>query len=279
MIGSADQICYRYARRRYSTGFSEYPEYYLGVEATALMSTVPYFLDRHTALLGHQILRRGHVMLSAGRMCPLCVSELGYGKLQWTLAPLSVCDEHGVYLIDRCPCSRALARTRRAYAYCSCGLDLRQAPTSQASHEARALARAVSQRFHFGSHSEIADAFPVLADWPCQATFGDFLDLIIFLGGLADRSRTFRCSLARPLSRMDSVIEQFERAAHVLSLWQGGLASALDIAISKQSAGEPPYEHALKVVQSRMQHRLSPTLQAWLSCVSPRARAVSQPIQ
>ncbi|OYQ13317.1 hypothetical protein B7R77_08670 [Ralstonia solanacearum K60] len=93
----------------------------LGIEPASLAAMLPTVVDGDLHILGHQLLRDRHIVRYASRLCPLCVSERGYGALEWSLAPFAVCAEHGVYLVDRCACSpkRSLDMFRHSYFTCT----------------------------------------------------------------------------------------------------------------------------------------------------------------
>lgn len=84
----------------------------------SLAQIFPTGLDSKTVAIGQQLLKRRHITLTPSRICPHCVAERGYGKLDWNLAPLVVCGEHRTYLIDQCPCTAdsPLQSSRPGYA-------------------------------------------------------------------------------------------------------------------------------------------------------------------
>ncbi|RYB04457.1 TniQ family protein [Lichenibacterium ramalinae] len=96
-----------------------------------------------TTLLGEVIDHRYNPSLAGnfGRVCPLCLEadrRLRSGPVDcrthrrcwWDVAALSVCHEHRVVLLSRCPsCDSRLDRTRVQVATCRCGHDLTTAST------------------------------------------------------------------------------------------------------------------------------------------------------
>src|SRR3546814_893584 len=62
------------------------------------------------------------------RVCPMCLIADPYDRAIWQLKCLSVCSEHRVDLIDRCPCcERKLNWNVKDVCLCQCGYDLRHA--------------------------------------------------------------------------------------------------------------------------------------------------------
>ncbi len=167
----------------------------LGIEPASLAAMLPTAVDGDLHILGHQLLRDRHIVRQASRYCPLCVSERGYGALEWSLAPYAVCAEHGIYLVDRCDCSprRSLNMFRHRYFTCVCGADLRNAAVLPASPAACKLAKELRRRFRQEPDEQLDSVFPILNAWPEDAHFGDFLDLMICLA--ASRANLERLAL------------------------------------------------------------------------------------
>lgn len=56
------------------------------------------------------------------QVCPQCLLEHGFVRLEWDLTAYVACPVHGRLLVDRCRgCGRALLPTRPAVDVCSCG--------------------------------------------------------------------------------------------------------------------------------------------------------------
>lgn len=78
------------------------------------------------------------------QVCPQCLVERGYAKLEWDLTAFVACNIHRRLLVDRCEsCGRALQPHRSAVDVCSCGA------------------------FIEGDDDELADVDPGVLDW-CQ---------------------------------------------------------------------------------------------------------------
>lgn len=239
----------------------------LGIEPASLAAMLPTVVDGDLHILGHQLLRDRHIVRYASRLCPLCVSERGYGALEWSLAPFAVCAEHGVYLVDRCACSpkRSLNMFRRSYFTCRCGADLRNAAVLPASVAACKLAKEVRRRFRQEPDGHLDSVFPILNAWPEGAQFGDFLDLMICLGNLARGPRELSRHLSQAVYRLDRVTAQFENAAHVLSNWRDGFASAFRFANATVYASKATSDAKFRLYRARAKRYLPPLVYRWLT--------------
>lgn len=170
----------------------------LGIAPASLAAMIPTIVSGDLHILGHQLLRDRHIVRYASRLCPLCISERGYGSQEWSLAPFAVCAEHGIYLVDRCACSpnRSLSMFRDRYSNCPCGADLCNAAALAASSAAYKLAKEIRRRFRQEPDEQLGSVFPILTTWPEDAQFGDFLDLVICLGNLSRGPRRLVVTLA-----------------------------------------------------------------------------------
>ncbi|UIF86270.1 TniQ family protein [Cupriavidus sp. UYPR2.512] len=240
----------------------------LGIEPATLAAIVPTAVDGDLHILGHQLLRDRHIVRHASRFCPMCVSERGYGALEWGLAPYAVCAEHGIYLVDRCACNprRSLNMFfRHRYFTCVCGADLRNAAVVPASSAACKLAKEIRRRFRQEPDQQLDSVFPILNTWPEDAHFGDFLDLMICLGSLARESRAISSHLRQAVYRLDRVTVQFENAADVLSSWRGGFASAFRIANPTVYASRGTSDKKFRLLRARAKRYLPPLVYRWLA--------------
>jgi TniQ len=68
-------------------------------------------------------------------ICPCCIAESGYARVDWDLAPVTVCTRHHLVLRDECSlCGQAILWDRPALLLCeSCGADLGAQNGSSAS--------------------------------------------------------------------------------------------------------------------------------------------------
>lgn len=237
----------------------------LGIEPASLAVMIPTAVDGDLHLLGNQLLRDRHIVRFATRVCPLCVSERGYGVLEWSLAPLAVCAEHGIYLVDRCACrpGKYLDMFRSSYFTCICGADLRNAAALPASSAACKLAKEVRRRFRQEPDEQLDNVFPMLATWPKDVHFGDFLDLLICLGNLTHSPGVFSLYL-HVVYRLDRVTALFESAAGVLLDWQGDLASAFRIANAPAEERRAISDDKFRLFLAKAKQYLAPSVYRWL---------------
>lgn len=239
----------------------------LGIEPASLAAMIPTAVDGDLHLLGNQLLRDRHIVRHASRFCPLCVSECGYGVLEWSLAPFAVCAEHGVYLVDRCACRprKSLSMFRNRYSTCICGADLRNAAVLPASSAAYKLAKEVRRRFRQEPDEQLDSVFPTLTTWPEDAQFGDFLDLMICLGNLARGPGALNRYLYQAVHCLDRVTVQFENAAHVLSNWRGDFVSAFRIANATVHASLATSDDKFGLFRAAAKESLPPLVYRWLT--------------
>ena len=64
------------------------------------------------------------------RICPLCLAEAPYQRIEWHLVPVVVCPVHSVMLVTKCPTCGDLRWSRSTLTKCRCGLELRLMRTS-----------------------------------------------------------------------------------------------------------------------------------------------------
>jgi len=197
----------------------------LGGELSAVAAMVPTVIHGNLLQYGAHQLPRHHLALTTSRLCPACLAAGQHGKLHWNLAPFAVCEEHGVYLIDSCSCNplTPLNTSRPGFAVCRCGNDLRHTATHLAGASAHSLSCAVSRLFNANSDpSRLADD---VQQWnvPRETNLVGLLDLIVFLAGLDADLQTMNLAFARPVVRMDPVIQQFRKAADALFDWPNGM--------------------------------------------------------
>jgi hypothetical protein len=242
----------------------------LGIEPSTLAAMVPTAVDGDLHILGHQLLRDCHIVRHASRFCPMCISERGYGSLEWGLAPYAVCAEHGICLVDRCACRprRSLNMFRHSYFTCVCGADLRNAAVLPASSSACRLAKEIRRRFRQEPDQQLNRAFPILTTWPENAHFGDFLDLIICLGNLARGPRELSRHLSQAVHRVDLVTVLFENAAHILLNWRGGFEAAFRIANPTVYQSRDKSDDKFTAFRARAERYLSPLVFRWLTLQS-----------
>lgn len=98
---------------------------------TALVSPRP---GKITGVLhGKKYFWRG--VRTQARVCPQCLSEGNVADKSWSWPLTLACDQHGSWLLDRCPrCSQEISLLRRRQFACNCGYDYRLAQVRQAEH-------------------------------------------------------------------------------------------------------------------------------------------------
>lgn len=69
--------------------------------------------------------------------CPQCVRERGIFRAIWNFRAVTVCEQHGLWLVEQCPkCSKLVGWDRPQSTLCTCGFGLAQTETSPAPIEA-----------------------------------------------------------------------------------------------------------------------------------------------
>ena len=235
----------------------------LGEGYTQLEPMIPTEVARETIQLGGHRLKRGHLALTTSRLCPGCVEQYGYGRVYWSLTPLAVCEEHGIYLVDSCACNpdTPLSLARPGYIKCVCGADMLDSPRRRASKAAQELAQEIARRYKTRSDSahNPETNFPL----PPETSLSDLLDLTTFLGSISPEYARMNLDRTRPVVRLSHVAKRFEFAARALSCWPTGVFPLLRRAFSLH--GEAPYSsrtayRALQPVMHTAERWLSPHL-------------------
>lgn len=79
-------------------------------------------IDDKAQTFNGQRLARAHLLTDGARVCPDCISELGYAKRLWHLRAYAACHIHRRALLDRCgKCERRISWGRRYLSRCNCG--------------------------------------------------------------------------------------------------------------------------------------------------------------
>lgn len=122
--------------------------------------------DRWITMAGDRM-RATYLNWTFLRICPACVAEHGFSRQSWSFQPVTACCEHGIRLIDCCPCGTplAMAATNFVWNCPGCGAHLGEAPRISASIEEMNVAAAFSPaRSHDGrGFSPLPDSFMLLA--------------------------------------------------------------------------------------------------------------------
>lgn len=122
-------------------------EWLTGLSEGALASRHLAPLQASHVRSGPRIWERSTRLDARQAVCPLCLAETGYGRVDWEFVLAPVCRVHRVALLDTCPsCGGPLRHGRTTIGACGyCGFDLRQA-TTQAVPEAALQAATLVQR-------------------------------------------------------------------------------------------------------------------------------------
>lgn len=94
-------------------------------------------------------LNRGHP-----RVCPQCLTQDGFCRVEWDFSLVVACPHHSCHLADRCAmCGSALDWNRPGLMACRCGIDIRGWPTQSLTPIAleRFFAQWVAEAMSFGA--------------------------------------------------------------------------------------------------------------------------------
>jgi hypothetical protein len=221
----------------------------LNLSRVVLRSTVPIH-SGYSVSFGVHSLDYSHIAMRESRICPICVSEFGYGRAEWYLRVLPVCWRHGIYLTDGCPCKPEvpLKHCRKRYAQCDCGEFLGSRPVQRASDAARLLAEDIHALFHPLRHGNIERKLHGFKNLPMHTSLGDLLNMISILGSLDTSSGLFLSNRSKSLTvRLSYYIDNFERAAnlltnsidHVASIICFSIGMDLSTALEKETNASP----------------------------------------
>ena len=123
------------------------------------------------------------------QVCPECLRQDEYCRIEWDLLPFTACPFHKKVLLDKCPrCNKRLSWVRNRASVCRCGLDWRSAVATDASlselklsqHILKLFCRPVSEDSGINENNpiyglEVSDLFRSLgfvADWYLFALTG-----------------------------------------------------------------------------------------------------------
>lgn len=84
-----------------------------------------------------QVIHRKLLNIGLHKFCSSCLEDKGYWKKNWLLTPLTVCLDHHIDLIEKCPeCDNPLETSRKSLFECStCTFDLRKSQKQQSTLE------------------------------------------------------------------------------------------------------------------------------------------------
>ena len=84
-----------------------------------------------------QVIHRKLLDIGLNKFCSSCLEDKGYWKKNWLLTPLTVCLDHHIDLIEKCPeCDNPLETSRKSLFECpTCTFDLRKSQKQQSTLE------------------------------------------------------------------------------------------------------------------------------------------------
>jgi hypothetical protein len=74
--------------------------------------------------LGHDFLRTYHLRQVRPQLCPMCLRQVQKALAAWSISLITCCPVHGIQLLDRCVCGRAISWRRPSIDFCECGQRL-----------------------------------------------------------------------------------------------------------------------------------------------------------
>lgn len=85
--------------------------------------------------------------LAHPKICPVCIRETGHIHWVWDLVPVTICPNHKIVLLDKCPnCRKPISWNRKGLGACRCGCNwLDTSPPIVENHET-SLSRLIYQR-------------------------------------------------------------------------------------------------------------------------------------
>jgi hypothetical protein len=83
------------------------------------------------------VMMRCLLRLAHSKICPACIRETGYIRWAWDLVPVTICPNHKIVLLDKCPnCRKPISWNRRELGACRCGCNwLNISPPIVENHE------------------------------------------------------------------------------------------------------------------------------------------------
>lgn len=88
--------------------------------------------------------------------CPVCISETGIFKAVWNFRAVVVCENHRLWLVDRCSaCGKSTTWDQCNVFACTCGFDLRDAAFEQAPMDVSLLTKLLVARLQGRSGADL----------------------------------------------------------------------------------------------------------------------------
>ena len=134
-------------------------------------------------IAGEWITKSAFVAPHRAKICPRCLSEHGYIHGAWVMTFYTVCAEHRLQLVTRCPsCNRALKWQRRHVGRCGCGCDLTQAASVAVDGAPAWLAWLIARRTDMPCSALLAPADTAGVDCLLDLSLDGLLKVVWFLG-------------------------------------------------------------------------------------------------
>lgn len=187
-------------------------------------------------IAGEWITKSAFVTPHRAKICPRCLAEHGYISGAWELTFYTVCAEHGLQLVTRCPsCKRALKWERRHVDRCGCGCDLTQAESNPVDGSPAWLAWLIARRTEMLSSVLLGPADAASVDCLLNLSLDGLLKVVWFLGHcIGDLDR---CHVAHGHAQpdIDDAQRIVDRAFALLRDWPRCLAAEL-VELSRRTA-------------------------------------------
>lgn len=125
----------------------------------SMFSHMKYRTEDHSKsqLNGH-LLPKTYLRLRNAKLCPTCVSELGYLPAEWDLLAATTCHRHQIKLLTRCPnCRKQLSWNRPGLLTCKCKANLEHRFCELAESEDTEFAKIITAIMH-GTQLKNADS-------------------------------------------------------------------------------------------------------------------------
>ncbi|WP_373688626.1 TniQ family protein [Burkholderia pseudomallei] len=123
--------------------------------------------------------------------CPQCVRERGIFRAIWNFRAVTVCEQHGLWLVEQCPgCSEPVGWNRPRLRSCQCGFDLGQAETTPAPIEAALINKLLLTKLICSAESDLLEQ-QLFCDDARRMSALEWLAVSNFLATIVGRSLHF----------------------------------------------------------------------------------------
>ncbi|XHO63602.1 hypothetical protein BCC1697_000013 [Burkholderia gladioli] len=123
--------------------------------------------------------------------CPQCIRERGIFRAIWNFRAVTVCEQHGLWLVEQCPgCSELVGWNRPRLRSCQCGFDLGQAETTPAPIEAALINKLLLTKLICSAESDLLEQ-QLFCDDARRMSALEWLAVSNFLATIVGRSLHF----------------------------------------------------------------------------------------